>query len=203
MRRWMKFSIMSGFFAVGLVALGLGWIISVEQTQKRAEKEIYASGGETRWRQVGPTWLSKLVGRDIFAYVTHVIFIDVPVGAGDLKPVQDFHQLESLLVAQNNLFDGRGLEHTKGLRHLYRIDLYDVPVTNEGLTRLPYESLPALRELQIVGLLTDECLPFVKQFGGIKEVCISGSLTKTAVGRLNDEMPNTDLQWSGQGYQPR
>lgn len=201
MRRNLKFSVRTLLVLVAVVCAWLGWANHKYRVQQRAIHAVQALGGDVAWKTTSPQWLVNLIGRDPFAYVSEVSFIDAPIRGDDLTALAGLTRLEQLSIAQSASFTGQGLQHLAGLDHLRIIYFYDVPITDEGLLQLP--PLPELEQLYVLGTrITDECLPLVERRSQLQVIQLGGSelLTKSAVHELDQKMPACQVSWSGQGY---
>jgi hypothetical protein len=170
------------------------------RAEHSAAKTIERVGGSVLWKERGPSWLTRLLGKDPFAHVQTVTFVDVQVRDEDLSCTQQMFALEEIYISQNRTFTGTGLQHLNGLDELRIVYLYDVPVTDDGLKTLP--NLPNLRELYVLAsCISDVGIRHLEQFRMAKVVQLgSDRLTKEAVGKLGEKLPRAQVSWSGQGF---
>lgn len=177
-----------------------GYIVHCENTRRAAEERIKPLGGYIGWRERGPGWLTQLIGRDVFAVPDEVAFMNEPLKDDDLKALSGLEEARHLLISQNSAFTGSGLRHLTGMTNLESLYIYDVPLTDDGLSKLP--KIPTLRSIELLAtILTDKSIPFIEEFDCVDKIDVgSESLSKEAVRALDARMPRTAVGWSGQGY---
>ena len=199
-RRWFRLSLRTSLLIIAIAAGALGYIVHCENVRRAAEVRIKPLGGNIGWRERGPNWLTRLIGRDVFAVPDEVAFLNEPLSDDDLQALAGLEEARHLLISQNATFTGSGLRHLAQMSNLESLYLYDVPLSDDGLMKLP--KLPTLRKIELYAtVMTDKSIPFFEQFDYVDEIQIgSESLTKDAVQALDARMPNTKVGWSGQGY---
>jgi hypothetical protein len=174
--------------------------VKLERTRRAGEERIRPLGGSVAWEERGPRWLTRLIGRDVFAVPWEVSFLNEPLQDDDLLALSGLEEARQLIISQNATFTGTGLRHLADMRNLEILYIYDVPITDDGLARLP--KIASLRKLEVLAtLITDKSLPFIEGFDFVDDVGLgSASLSRLNVQALDERMPRTTVGWSGQGY---
>lgn len=200
MRRYFRVSLRGALVLVSVLCIWMGYVAYQYRKELRAGELIQQNGGRPAWKNVGPGWLTGLLGQDPFSYVREVSFVGTSISDDDLAPLARLKRLEQLNIAQSTTFTGKGLRHLDGLCHLRQVYLYDVPVDDQGLQELP--TLPALLKLYVLATeITDESLAVVEKHAQLSEVQLgSALLTKAAVEELDGRMPTCEVSWSDQAY---
>ena len=183
-----------------MAAIALGYIVHQENSRRAAEERIRPLGGAVGWRERGPQWLTRLIGRDLFAVPWEVAFLNEPLKDDDLLALSGLEEAHHLMISQNSTFTGSGLRHLAQMQNLESLYVYDVPLTDDGVANLP--KISSLRKIELYAtLMTDRVIPLIEEFGFVDEIELgSASLSKLAVKQLDERMPDTTVGWSGQGY---
>ena len=199
-RRWLRVSLRNAFLLVAIAAVALGCVVHCENTRRAAEERIKPLGGYIGWKERGPKWLTRLVGRDVFALPWEVVFMNEPLHDDDLQALSGLEEARHVSISQNSTFTGSGLRHLARMANLESLYIYDVPLTDDGFAKLP--KIPTLRKIEFYAtVMTDKSIPLIEEFGYMNEIQVgSDSLTKNAVQSLDVRMPSTTVGWSGQGY---
>ena len=197
---WPRVSLRTGLLFVALVAVALGFIVKLERTRRAGEERIKPFGGSVAWKERGPRWLTRLVGRDVFAIPWEVSFLNEPLQDDDLLALSGLEETRQLIISQNATFTGTGLRHLEDMQNLERLYIYDVPITDDGLANLP--KIASLEKIEAYATrITDKVIPFIEEFDFVDEIQLgSASLSKLKVQELDERMPRTTVGWSGQGY---
>lgn len=196
----MRLSLRTSLLLVAVAALALGYIVNCENTRRAAEERIKPLGGSIGWRERGPAWLTHLIGRDVFAVPDEVVFLNEPLQDDDLEALSGLEEARHLSIVQNSTFTGSGFRHLTGMTNLVSLYVCDVPVTDDGVSKLP--KIPTLQRIELLAtVMTDKSIPLIEQFDYVDKIDVgSESLSKDAVRALDARMPNTNVGWSGQGY---
>lgn len=199
-RRWLRLSLRTSLLLVGAAAVVLGYIAHCENVRRAAAERIKPLGGYVAWQERGPRWLTRLIGRDVFATPREVVFMNEPLQDDDLKALSGLEEARHLSISQNSTFTGSGFRHLASMQNLESLYVYDVPLTDEGIANLP--KISTLRKIELYAtVMTDKSIPLIKEFDYVSEIQVgSDALTRSAVEALDASMPSTRVGWSGQGY---
>ncbi len=174
-----RFSLRGLMIAIGILAVGAGWLVHRAHVQRDAVAAIERAGGEVmydwQWRNGRklpngrirwPNWLVDRIGVDFFADVTYV---NLGIRGSDelLVQVRPLHRLEYLRLARAWKVSDEGLANLKGLTALQWLSLDETKIGDAGLAHL--KDLKQLQTL-LLGLtkVTDAGLSHLKPLTRLK-----------------------------------
>lgn len=199
--RWFTISIRTLLALLTVVAILVAMVAQRDNSRRSAAEKIKQYGGVVSWRERGPKWLTKLVGRDLFAKPVEIVFVNKPLPDDALASLSGLEEAEQLVIAQNNTFTGHGLRHLRNFKNLRYINLYNVPVTDDGLENLP--RLESLEKLDILATkITDKSFQVVGHLNYLSELQLGSEfLDGKKTGQLKQQLPNTKINLSQQPFQ--
>ena len=199
-RRWLTLSIRSLILLMIVSAIVIAVIANRDHKIRSAVWKIQPYGGHVSWNENGPAFLTKMIGRDVFATPEEIVFIDEPLPDEALELLKGLEGAERITIAQNETFTGQGLQHLAKFRNLKRLYVYDVPVTDEGLRHLP--ELKSLEELMLYATkLTAESFPELAKHGHASTVAVgSGNFGQDDLEKLNQILPDSKVTISRQPF---
>jgi hypothetical protein len=170
-RRWSRYSLRTLLVFMTVASAGLGWLgIKVQQAQRQKEavEAIKKLGGYVFYdyeivgddpikkfdpdkTPPGPGWLSKVVGKDLFANVVSVNCPHSRVTDADLVHLQSLKHCNQLSLFNAARITDVGLVHLRTLTELEHLDLTNAEVTDAGL-----EHLQGLMHLKTLSLNSDQ-----------------------------------------------
>ena len=133
--RWYQWRLRSLFILTLLVAVGMSWLMTTIQGQRRqkaAADAIRKAGG---WVKSEPTWLGRLLRDDSLVWVTSVWLSGKSTTDAGLVNLQGLSQLRWLDLDNTQVTDA-GLVNLQGLSQLQRLTLNNTKVTDAGLMHL-------------------------------------------------------------------
>jgi hypothetical protein len=157
-RRWFFIYTRTILFVIAILAICFAVIVRRDSVRRSAAEKIEVYGGTVTWRKLGPSWLTYLVGRDLFATPFEVGFLNEALPDEAFRCLAGLEETEQLLIMQNDTFTGSGLRYLAEFDNLKRIHVYNAPVTDEGCAQLP--ELPSLEAVDLLAtVITEESFP--------------------------------------------
>ena len=145
--RWYQWTLRSLFLLTLFVAIGMSWLATTIQEQRR--QKAVADAIREEWGQADyqVTWLGKLLRDDSLVRVTRVAFFKKSSPADlALAHLDTLRQLQVVDVWRTTLTDA-GLAHLDGLNQLEKLRLYRTRVTDAGWMHI--KGLCQLRRLSL------------------------------------------------------
>jgi len=142
-----------------------------------------------------PTWLSGLVGVDLFVDVVRVDFYESEASDVALEHLKGLTNLNHLEFSGTQVTDA-GLEHLKGLTNLNYLKVSRTQVTDTGLAHL--KGLTELCGLYLSDTqITDVGLVYLSRLRRLKWLVLSSThVTQEGINELQEALPNCRIIWN-------
>jgi hypothetical protein len=192
-RNWRAVSIRELLLLMTIVAIYLSFVVNRDNVRRSAAKRIAPYGGFVSWNENGPRFLTKLIGRDLYATPQEIFFAREPLPDDALELLSGLETAERFSIAHNATFSGSGLQYLKNFHNLKLIRICNVPITDRGLSHLP--ELRSLDRLEIIATeITNDSLPQLRQMDHLS-VLVLGSkhLGRQQSTELRQSLPKTTI----------
>ena len=143
-------------------------------------------------QQPGPSWLRRLLGKDLFQSVIAVGFVYTQVPDKGMEHLEELTQLQKMYLTGTQVTDA-GLEHLKGLAQLQVLTLSGTQVTDAGLKRL--KGLSQLQALYLNNTrVTDKGLEQLKGLSQLQAFYLDGTrVTDAGLEKLQEALRNCKI----------
>lgn len=166
-RRWLQFSLRSNLLFTAASALLAGFVLAPRIRERAALDWLHEIDARVTTENIGPNWLAKLIGEK---YLQTAVAVD-------------------LIWCESTEDDLRRL---RPLRHLRRLDLSGMPLSDESLASLPLDGLDTLGLARCD--ITDAALGRLAEIPGLTRLRVAGTkVTLAAADRLADQKPDLQL----------
>ncbi|MGD9722138.1 MAG: hypothetical protein AB7O59_12150 [Pirellulales bacterium] len=161
-----RYTLRAVFVAVALAAIPLWWLAR-EMAEFRAEQAALA--------ELAPSRPLISLMKQWPGYGSRVMTVILQHSATDedVARLQAFQHLEGLDLRNNDRFSDAALAHAARLPHLKEMDLWNVPITDEGVRRLA--ELQTLDDLGLRSTLaTEACLSNLARLPNLRRLVLQG-----------------------------
>lgn len=188
----MQFTLKTLLLMVAMVAIPLAWL-GPKLNQARQQRESLTAARsvgartlyeqEVQWREGryedtgpattephGPEWLRRILGRDFFDPVVHIIFQDGRTSDNDLELLKGLPETRSLSLTRTSVTD-KGMALLSRLTGLEELFLDGTGITDAGLLQL--SGLQHLKSLYLGGTgITDEGAKVISELRELRILCL-------------------------------
>lgn len=198
-RRWVQFSLRTGFIVVTALCVGLSnWVVPAER-QRRAVEVIKALDGHISYmdeldmdKSYPIAFLRRWLPQDYIDPVKHVSLSGTHATDATLAQLRGLKRLKTLWLVNTHVTDA-GLRQLLGLTNLQGLSLANTQVTDAGMTHLQ-----GLRNLQTLFLnntqVTDSGLTRLQGLASLRWINLKGTrATDTGVAELGKALPKCEI----------